>query len=137
MKKETVRFSGLYFFVVMMCLVVTIPQPAFAQDTGFKPYSLSISSGDDPISSGITGIVQFTNERNRLVEVAVQQEQAWFIYGQKFKKSSVSGTLGWSYFGNEHVCWQGCWTKGLGPNFAVARTLWLGATQLEERWRAK
>ena len=105
-RKETVGLFGFYFLVAMAFVVFT-SQPALAQNEGFKPYSLTVSSGDDPISSGITGIVQFTNEKDRLVEVAVQQEQAWFIYGQKFKKSSFSGTLGASIGHFQGAPWAG------------------------------
>lgn len=80
--------------VLVFAVLVSMPLPAFAQDGGFKFSSLTVSSGEDPISSGITGIVRFENERNRLLEVAIQQEQAWLVYGWKFNSGRVKGMLG-------------------------------------------
>lgn len=96
-----------FLTVVFLAALVSVPLTASAQTGGYKFYSLTVSSGDDPIASGITGIVQFTNERNRLIEIAVQQEQAWVIYGQKFGKKSVSGLLGASVGHFQGAPWAG------------------------------
>ena len=52
-----------------------------------------MSSGEDPISSGITSIGQFENEKGRLAEIAVQAEQGWFKWGSRFKLGPVKGLL--------------------------------------------
>lgn len=74
---------------------------AFAQDPegapskGFCITSVSAGSGDSAISSGLVGIVRFGNVNDRTVEVAVQQDQAWVIFGPKFKLGNrVKGYVG-------------------------------------------
>lgn len=97
-------------WIAAFVFLATFPMSVFAQPTsneGYKFYSLTVSSGDDPISSGITGIVQFTNKQNRLIEVAVQQEQAWVTYGQKFSKKSVNGLVGASVGHFQGAPWAG------------------------------
>ena len=69
----------------MMLACLLISRVAVGQNTGYKFESLSVSSGESTITSGITGIAQFTKNKTRLIEIAVQQEQAWLIYGSKFK----------------------------------------------------
>lgn len=81
---------------VVICLFIV--NSAFAQNGGYKFHSLTVSSGESTITSGITGIAQFTKDK-RLIEVTVQQEQAWFVYGRKFESSKkfsslVSGSVG-------------------------------------------
>lgn len=76
------------FLCAILIVLILVPCFASAQDQnkeGYKLDFLTVSSGEDPISSGITGILQFTNEHNRrLLEVGLQQEQAWLIYGRQF-----------------------------------------------------
>lgn len=135
-------------FGVIMCLAIMMAssQSAFAQDTqekGYEFYSLTVSSGDDPISSGITGIVQFVNERNRLIEVAVQQEQAWVIYGQKFDKGWVSGSLNGAVGHFQGAPWTGPLLilnvpigKIAGQQVAVKTMQWPGIFGWEPRdWK--
>ncbi len=93
-----------------MCLVALIafPMSAFAQnEEGYKFNSLIVSSGEDPISSGITGIIRFENEQNRLIEVAFQHEQAWVIYGQHFNKKMIKGLFGASAGHFQGAPWAG------------------------------
>lgn len=138
------RFVGGYLLFVFMCLVITaIPRSASAQSEGYKFYSLTVSSGDDPISSGITGIVQFANERDRLVEVAVQHEQAWIIYGQKFKTKSLSGFIGASIGHFQGAPWTGPFltlnmpiVKIAGQQFTARTMQWPGVFAWEPRdWK--
>lgn len=80
-------FAAFFIFLVT-------PYAADAQDKEFKFYSLTVSSGQNAISSGITGVAQFAKGA-RLIEVGVQHDQARFIYGTKFSaNSSLKGFVG-------------------------------------------
>lgn len=46
----------------------------------YKLASVTASAGEDPFASGITGLIRLQNSTT-FAEVAVQHEQAWFIYG--------------------------------------------------------
>src|SRR3989344_3983059 len=61
---------------------------AFAQNTGYKFDSMTISSGQNAISGGLTGTARFVKNDTRYMEVTVQQEQGWLMYGRKFKSGS-------------------------------------------------
>ncbi|MGE5392423.1 MAG: hypothetical protein ACM3NH_01640 [Candidatus Saccharibacteria bacterium] len=81
------RSIGAAFLSVIVSAMFA-PVQALAQDPepkGFRITSVTVSSGEDAISSGLTGVIQFGDEKGRTVEVAVQQEQAWVIYGPKLK----------------------------------------------------
>lgn len=52
---------------------------------GWKLETVSVSSGDSPIASGITGLVEVSRGR-LLVQTAVQHEQAWVISGWRLGK---------------------------------------------------
>lgn len=76
-----VRHFALYklgLFLLVACQI-------FAQGQGYKFHSLTMSSGESTLTSGITGIAQFTKGDSRLIEIAVQQEQAWLVYGAKYQ----------------------------------------------------
>jgi len=62
---------------------------AHAQD-GYRLESLLVSSGSDPITSGIASIARFRNAGDRFVEVAAQSEQAWLSYGRYFESGRVT-----------------------------------------------
>ena len=100
---KTNRWSVAVAFLVLALAVST---SALAQQ-GFQVTSVTVSSGEDPISSGLTGIVQLTNEKGRLLEVAVQQEQAWVLYGPKFKLGSVEGIVAGSVGHFQGALWAG------------------------------
>lgn len=89
-----VALLSMFWFVASVSVASAQTASAPADETGFKFHSLTVSSGEDPISSGITGIVRFTDEDDRLVELAVQHEQAWLIYGQKLGQGRVRGLIG-------------------------------------------
>ncbi len=57
--------------------------PGFARaQEGYSLESLLVSSGSDPITSGIAAIARFRDGSDRFAEVAAQSEQAWFAYGK-------------------------------------------------------
>lgn len=100
---RTSRWSVIAFFV----LALVIPMSAVAQDN-FRVSSVTVSSGDDPVSSGITGILDLTNmKESRLLEVAVQQEQAWVLYGPKFKMGKVEAVVAGSVGHHQGAPWAG------------------------------
>lgn len=75
-------------------LLLVIPLLAQAGDE-FKIKLLRISAGDDPISSGLTGIVELEKEKT-FIQIAGQQEQAWFLGGKIFKMGKVEGIAAWT-----------------------------------------
>jgi hypothetical protein len=95
---------------VLVVLVMLAPTMVLAQTqtvTGYKPYSMTISSGEDAISSGLMGVFQLKNEKGRLLEVAVQQEQAWVLWGTEVKTGRVSEFVAFSVGHMQGVPWAG------------------------------
>lgn len=108
--------------VVVSCLVLAlvVPVSVFAQNN-FRVSSVTVSSGDDLVSSGLTGIVDFTNKKeSRLLEVAVQQEQAWVLYGPKFKLGKIEGVVAGSIGHHQGAPWTGPF---LSLNVPVAKNI--------------
>ncbi len=82
-------------FVLVFCFVISflaMTYLATAQE-GYKLSSVTLSAGEDPISSGLTSIADFKNEKETLIQVAFQQEQAWVLWGTKFNWGKVEGTV--------------------------------------------
>jgi hypothetical protein len=94
------------WLAVVVCLALMAPLSALAQD-GFQVSSVTVSSGEDPISSGLTGLVRLTNDKEWLLEVAVQQEQAWILYGPGFKLGKVEGVVAGSVGHFQGAPWAG------------------------------
>ena len=59
--------------------------------TGWKLETVAISSGDSPIASGITAMVEVAKGRF-LVQSAFQHEQAWVVAGSKIGKVGKAKT---------------------------------------------
>lgn len=82
---------------LFLVAAIVASTPTSAQD-GYKLSSITVSSGEDPISSGLTGVVRLTSERNRLLEFTIQQELAWVVWGPTFNlgkaKAFVAGSIG-------------------------------------------
>ena len=100
---RTNRWSVLVVFLVF---ILTVPMSVFAKQD-FQITSVTVSSGEDPISSGLTGIIQLTDENGSLLKIAVQQEQAWVLYGPKFRLGSVEGIVAGSVGHFQGAPWAG------------------------------
>ncbi|MEK7125211.1 MAG: hypothetical protein AAB864_02370 [Patescibacteria group bacterium] len=127
------RSYWLWCMVLATTVALTVTSSATAQVKGFEFRSLTVSSGDDPISSGITGIVQFSTKRNFMAEVAVQHEQAWFLSGREFKLGVVDATLAGSIGHFQGSPWVGPFltlsvpiTKVAGRQVSVSTMQWPG-----------
>ncbi len=130
--------GSLTGFAAVASIIIVMEVVAFADDEdekGLTLNSLTLSSGESTTTSGITGIVQLTDPSgDRLVEVAFQEEQAWFIYGRRFGSSKgtnllVAGSTG--YF--QGAPWVGpylLFTAPLGSvfgqNISVSSMQWPG-----------
>lgn len=91
-------------FVVLMALGSI---PAFAQGV-YKVTTVSVGTGQTPISSGISAFVDLTTEKGGFLEVMAQAEQGWLMGGHdwKFKKGSVC-SLYWSVGFFQEAPWVG------------------------------
>lgn len=81
----------LLFSVVLVALMSSMVQ-AQTETAGWKFDRLTVSAGDDPVSSGITGSVWMKNS-NSVFNAAVQHEQGWLLYGKEIKVGKVTGVL--------------------------------------------
>ena len=68
------------------CRVATVA----AQDDGYRVSSVSVGSGESPTSSGLTVTVDLATEKGGFIEVNVQHETGWFMYGRAFKLGKAS-----------------------------------------------
>lgn len=74
--------------LMFVLLAVLLPVDLFGQN---RISSVSLGSGQDAISSGMTGILRFESKDKKLFgEFAAQHEQAWFAIGRQLN-GRVSG----------------------------------------------
>jgi hypothetical protein len=92
-----------WFVVTAICLLFGLSSSVSGQ---WKISGLKVSSGQDAISSGIAGTVQFQNGHGA-GEFVVQSEQAWFLYGPTFQKGALSGQLAGSIGHFQEAPWAG------------------------------
>ncbi|KKR23535.1 MAG: hypothetical protein UT53_C0014G0008 [Candidatus Yanofskybacteria bacterium GW2011_GWD2_39_48] len=78
-------------FVVAL---VVVALPAYAQQApatstatggGFKWDFINVSGGEDALATGITAIFRLKDGNRRTLEIALQQEQSWVLFGPKYK----------------------------------------------------
>lgn len=77
--------------VLSLALLSSVLVPRLAQPQA--PYELEtllVSSGSDPITSGVAGIARFRNRDGRFVELSAQSSNAWASYGQYFPKGDLT-----------------------------------------------
>ena len=61
---------------------------------GWKFTSVTVSAGEDALSSGITGSVWLDNkEKKTTFNFVVQNEQGWFMYGRRFRFGKATGLI--------------------------------------------
>jgi len=84
--------KNITLFLVLLVFAF-VPESAQAQD-GYELETLIVSSGSDPITSGVSGIARFRKSNGRFAEVAAQSEQAWLAYGQYFEKDNLTFLAG-------------------------------------------
>ncbi len=134
---RTNRWSVLVVFLV---LIFTVPMSVFAKQD-FQVTSVTVSSGEDPISSGLTGIIQLTDENGSLLKIAVQQEQAWVLYGPKFRLGSVEGIVAGSVGHFQGAPWAGPFLSlsvPIAKNVAFSTFHWPGVFLWEPKdWKTE
>ena len=123
--------SGVYmrrFFVVFMLLIALVPVTLTAQN---RVTSVTVSSGQDAIASGITGIIRFGSADSSLYsEIAVQHEQAWLAWGKAIH-GRVNGFVAMSVGHFQGAPWIGPYislsapvAKIAGKDFSVGSFIW-------------
>lgn len=81
----------LHKIVVLLAVLSSALIPQLAQpQTPYALETLLVSSGSDPITSGVASIARFRNSDGRFVEVSAQSEGAWVSYGQYFPKGDLT-----------------------------------------------
>ena len=85
------------FFIVALALVVTPINSSAQTILGLKLESITVGSGEDPLSSGITGVADFGSSNGKIFgEFVVQPEQAWAILARNIEHGNFSATIGGS-----------------------------------------
>ncbi len=74
--------TGLF---VLAALTFTCTSAATAQQAGFRVESLSVGSGQNATSSGLTATLALSNAKGHRVEVWAMQDMAMFLAGRSFK----------------------------------------------------
>ncbi len=99
--------------LVMLFVALAMPSPVSAQ---MGVSSISVGSGEDAISSGITGVVRLqSKDSTRYAEFAMQAEQAWVVYGKKLN-GKVNGFVAGSAGHFQGAAW-------VGPYLSLSTTL--------------
>ena len=78
---------------LVVLITILVAETTEAQD-GYQLETLLVSSGSDPITSGVAGIAHFRRSDGRFAEIAVQSEQAWVSYGQYFERGDLTLVAG-------------------------------------------
>lgn len=133
--------TSRWLVVVFSVLAFVVPISVFAQDN-FRVSSMTASSGEDTISNGLSGIIDLTNKNeSRLLEIAVQQEQAWVLYGPKFKMGKVQGVMAGSIGHFQGAPWAGPFfslNMPVSKNVSVSTFHWPGLQFWEPRdWKTE
>ncbi|HXK36657.1 MAG TPA: hypothetical protein VJ553_03690 [Candidatus Paceibacterota bacterium] len=82
------------FFMAMAVLMSTVSWAQAPDPEGWQFSSLTVSAGEDALSSGIAGSLWMDNqEKHTTFNVVVQQEQAWFLCGRRFTVGKLKGTV--------------------------------------------
>lgn len=90
--------------MLFVVLVLAVPSAVLAQ---MGVSSISVGSGEDALSSGITGVVRLeSKDSTRYGEFAMQADQAWFVYGKKLN-GKVSGFVAGSAGHFQGGAWVG------------------------------
>jgi hypothetical protein len=98
----------IIIWTIRVVIVILVAVPVFAQGLGgYTPASVTVSAGEDPLSSGIMGLINLTNKDERLLQIAVQNEQAWVVWGPQFKFARVTGTVAGSVGHMQGAPWVG------------------------------
>lgn len=83
-----------FFPIVVVFLICFVPGVQAQTDQSLKLKSLTVGSGEGPITSGISVVTRFAPEdESRLLEVMIQADVAWVNYGPKYKAGPVSGLV--------------------------------------------
>jgi len=106
-KKVRVFFIACILIIFLVFLSLPVSAQTQEKTDGYKLKEIVVSAGEDAISSGLTGIVRFQNGKNRLIEVALQQEQAWVLFGPKFKMGRIDGFVAGSVGHFQGAPWAG------------------------------
>ncbi len=78
--------------VLVLVLMSFLSTSAGAQDK-YKVSSVSVGSGDTPISSGLAVSVNLTTEGGGFMQVMAQAEQAWFMIGKDWTGDTLKCSL--------------------------------------------
>lgn len=84
--------------VMMVCVALMMVSVASAQDS-FKVTTVSIGSGETPITGGVSASVDLSTETGGYIQIMAQSQQAWFMMGKDWKfgsghKCSLYGSVG-------------------------------------------
>src|SRR4030042_6438099 len=105
------------FFMAMAVLMSTVSWAQAPDPEVWQFSSLTVSAGEDALSSGIAGSLWMDNqEKHTTFNVVVQQEQAWFLCGRRFTVGKLKGTVAGStgpFMGG----------PGIGPYLCLAMPL--------------
>lgn len=94
-------------FAVVVALVLLGSITAVAQD-GYKVSTVSVGTGQTPISSGVSAFVDLTTEKGGFLEVMAQAEQGWLMGGHDWKSASGNTcSLYWSVGFFQEAPWVG------------------------------
>ena len=78
--------------IMTIVITLTCSSPAAAQELkSWEVTSVSVGSGETPISAGLTGTIVIEKGRN-LIDVTVQEEQAWVMLGRKWQLGKIEMT---------------------------------------------
>src|SRR3989344_6039338 len=94
--------AGLF---TMVALAATLAQ-AQTEPEGWKFDTLTVSAGEDPLSSGITGSLWLEKGQQRF-NFVVQHKQGWFMYGRTLKLGRVDGVIAGSVGHFDGAPWIG------------------------------
>lgn len=115
----------LVFAVAVLSARATTAQTEQPKTT-WKIQSVTVSSGEDAISSGITGIMDLAHG-SASTQIAVQQEQAWLVFGKNVKLGKLEMTFAGSTGHQQGAPWYGPYfaaTLPLGKHASLSTMQW-------------
>lgn len=103
-------------FLAVVSAAVLVSAQTTEEPKGWKFESLTVSSGEDALSSGIAGSLWLYNERENLsFNAVVQHEQSWIIVGKRYTVGAVTLEPGVSFGQFQREPWVGPYLTASAP----------------------
>lgn len=126
-------FVRILLFLAIIVIISTVASAQTQDQTksGYNITEIAVGSGEDAVSSGLSGRIRLENENKKVFEIVLQVDQAWTMFGPKFKIRKLEGLLAGSVGHLQGAPWAGAYLnlsvpigKVLGQDVSLSTIQW-------------